>query len=156
LKRAVAPKSCHPWFQHYASVVRVRESVGELDAVVHDLVDGQGSRRQQRVERLPLDELHRNVGLAVRLADFMNGADIRMVESGSGSRFTRQPCVRGGIVEAAAKENFDCDVAVEPFVVGAIDLAHSAGAELAGDPVVSNPPVLKVRPAVHKHRTSGE
>ena len=120
----------------HAALVRVGERVGELQAVANDLLGGQGTGGEPRVERLSLDELHRDVGLAVRLADFVDRADVRMVERGGGPGFSHQSGARGLIVEARG-QNLDRDVSVELFVPGEVDLAHPSGAELVEDDVMS-------------------
>ncbi len=70
---------------------------------------------------------------AVVMADVVDGEDVRMVEGAGGAGFlleAGEPFV--GVGERSGKD-LDGDVATEPLVAGAIDLAHAAGAELAED-----------------------
>ena len=46
---------------------------------------------QHRAERLAFDQLHGDERQAVGFADFVNDADVRMIERGGGARFTHQP-----------------------------------------------------------------
>ena len=124
---------------HHAALVRMRQRSGELRAVTHHVLDPQRARRHLRAQRLPFDQFHGDVGLAVGLANLVNRADVRMVEARGGPRLTDQAGTRGRIVEARRREHLDRHVAVEPLVAGAIDLAHPAGANLPDDSVVSQP-----------------
>ncbi len=134
-----------------AAVVRVAQRFRQLHAVPYDLFDGKRASRQPRAERLPLDELHRDVGLAAGLADFVDRADVRMVERGRGPRLSHESRPGARIIEAVRREDLDGDVPMEMFVVGAIDLAHAAGTELVDDAVVSEA-LTGTRQPVHDQR----
>ena len=134
---------------HDTTLVRVRECVGELPSVVHDIVRRHRSRKNHRAERLPLDELHRDVGLAVGFADFMHRADVGVIQCRRGARFSDQSCACRGIVEARGGKDFDGDVSIELLIAGAIHLSHATSAQSADDAVVRQPP------AIHVAATSG-
>jgi hypothetical protein len=53
-----------------------------------------------------------------------------VVQRGNGQRFTREPMPVIGIV---GLEDFEGDVALEPRVVGPVDLTHATGAKQGND-----------------------
>jgi len=67
---------------HDTARVGVRERIGHLLAVAQDLVDRQRTLRQAGTQRLPLDQLHGDVGLPLRLADVVDRADVRVIQPG--------------------------------------------------------------------------
>ena len=77
-------------------------------------------------QRLALDELHRDEAAASTVADVVDGDDVRMVERrrGARSRSKRRPLGVAAVDPRA--EELERDVAAEPRVVRAIDLAHAA------------------------------
>src|SRR5688572_19440922 len=107
----------------------------ELGAVREQVVD--------RAERPSLDQLHGDVRLPVSLADFVHGADVRMVEGSSGACFTHQPGARGEIVESGGWQYLDRDVSIKLLVAGAIHLSHATSAQSADDAVVRQPPAIQ-------------
>ena len=63
-----------------------------------------------------------------------------MVQRGGGARFLLEPRAGGrGSAANAAGSDLDGDVAPEPRIAGAIDLAHAAGAKGGHDRVRSEP-----------------
>ena len=82
------------------------------------------AERQQRVdfERAPGDEvlqrqavqkLHGDEALAVVLADFVNGADVGMVQRGGGTRFAPETFERLGILRDIVGQKLEGDEAAE-------------------------------------------
>src|SRR5690606_27651886 len=72
------------------------------------------------------------VALAARLHAVDLG-DVRVVELGEQLRLALEAREALGIGDEAGGQDFDRDVAFELGIVGAIDLAHPAFAELGGD-----------------------
>ena len=74
--------------------------------------------------------------LPILLADFVDGADIGMVQSGGGLRLAagsaQAPEGLGDIIG----QEFQGDKATESGVLGLVDHAHTAAAELLDDAVV--------------------
>ena len=90
---------------------------------------GSAAVRQRVVERSPLDELHRHERHAVLFFDREDGDDVGMVERGHGAGFTpesRQALRIGGDL---GRQHLERDIAAEPRIVRAIDVAHPAGTE---------------------------
>ena len=72
--------------------MRVRQSVGDLPPVIQYLVDGKpDTRRHDALERHAINELHGDERAPLVFADFMNRADVRMVERGRRPRLAHQP-----------------------------------------------------------------
>jgi len=71
-----------------ALLVRCDEGLGECRCYREDLLDGEPALGDEPVERLALDELHRQEVNAVRLLDGVDGDDAGVVERGERFRFT--------------------------------------------------------------------
>jgi hypothetical protein len=94
---------------------------------------GQVGRRPAE-ERLAVDQLHDDVGLAVDFAGVVDGHDVGMVEAGRQAGLVQQPlAVIGGQVRLA--HNLDRHRAVQQLVVGSADDGHPAAAELGAEAV---------------------
>jgi hypothetical protein len=70
------------------------------------------------------------------LADFVNGADIGMVESGSGTGFATETFQRLWVLRYIVGEKFKRDKATERGVLGLVDDAHASAAEFLDDAVM--------------------
>ena len=72
------------------------------------------------------------------LADFVDRADVRMVERGGGARFAAEPLHRGVVLREVFGEELERDAAAEAGVFRLVDDTHASAAELAQDAVVRN------------------
>ncbi len=97
------------------------------------------------VERAPGDamlqghafeELHGDEALAVVLADFVDGADVGMVQRGGRARFAAETLQGLRVLGYIVGQEFQSDEAAEARVLGLVDDAHPAAAELLDDAVV--------------------
>ena len=84
-------------------------------------------------QRLAFEQLRHDVGHAVVHADVVDREDVRVIQRRSGARFLLEALKPAGIGRGVRGKNLDRDVAPEPRVAGAIDLAHPAGAEQRKD-----------------------
>ena len=80
-------------------------------------------------QRLAFDVLHHEVGDAVLRSNVVHRTDVRMTQSGYRLRLTLEPRPPGRVVGDAGWKNLDGDVAVQPGVARAIDLAHAASSK---------------------------
>jgi hypothetical protein len=125
------------------------EDVRRLDVAVHDAF---GMRRVQRIgdfnrdreqlfrfertpgdailQRLSLQAFHNYVGLLARVADLVNGADIRMAQRGRSSRLTPEAFQRMRIARQFVGQKFQRDEAAQLSVFGFVNHAHAPAAEL--------------------------
>ena len=74
--------------------------------------------------------------LAVVLADFIDGADVGMVQRGGGAGFAAEAFERLWVVATVVRKELQGDEATELGVFGFVDHAHPAAAELFDNAVV--------------------
>jgi len=110
--------------------VRVAQCVRKLHAVTLHLIEPHADRGNFYGQRPAFHVLHRDVRLAVDFADFINSADVRVIQGGDGARFLQHIFMAGGAAGGKDSQEFQRDVALEFFVTGAIHHAHATFAEL--------------------------
>ena len=124
---------------HDAAVVRGRKTGRQLDRKLNRPAHRQPTRgvvqdtsKGRAVEQLRDDVRGRAVG-----TDLVNRQDVRMVQRSRGASFLFEATepIRIG----AGRQDLDRDVAAEPGVARAVDLAHPAGADERHDFVRANP-----------------
>ena len=101
------------------------------------LAGRQRSLGQPLGEALPLDEAHREVMLALVLADLEDRHDARMVEVGRRLGLGVEALDVGLVGELAGEDHLERDGAVEADLPGLEDDAHAAAGDLADDLVVA-------------------
>jgi hypothetical protein len=93
-----------------------------------------------RCFRSAIQGLHDNVRAAVLLADVMNGADVRMIQSGGRPGLALETLQGVGVAGEFVRQEFESDETVQARVFGLVDHAHSAAAQLLDDAVVGDAP----------------
>src|SRR6185369_4915972 len=93
----------------------------------------EGLAMEDLAERLPVHELHRDEDRVAGGPDLVDRDDVRVVERGRRARLLLEalPAVRVG--GELRREDLDRDLASEPRVARAVDLAHSSRAERRED-----------------------
>ena len=119
-----------------ALVVGVLERLRDLPRDLERLVDGNGTAGEPLLQILALDQLEREEGLAARLLEPVDRGDVGMVERREHVRLALEAGEPLRVPRDFRGQDLDRDVAVQVRVSRAIDLAHPAGAERRGDPVV--------------------
>ena len=119
--------------------MRFGQCVSDLDGDRQRFGDADLTAMKPRVERLPLDILHRDEEQAVGLGDFIDRADVRMVEGRGGPRFANEPRARVRVGRRLGGEQFERDVPAQLRIVGQVDFAHAACAEPRADLVATEP-----------------
>ena len=114
------------------------EGIGKLHAHFDGAVDGQCAGGQNFVERIPDKELHGDEGAAVMFFDSVDGANSGMVESGSGARFAQEAFECRRVALIFFRNELEGHAAAELGVLGFVDHAHAAGAELTQNPVMGD------------------
>ena len=100
------------------------QRVGNLDGEPSRTFRFQSGARDAVLQRHTVQKLHDDEGLAVLLADLVNGADIRMVQCGSGLGFALKTRQRLRVSGNVFGQEFEGDKAVQPSVFGFVDHAH--------------------------------
>jgi hypothetical protein len=90
------------------------------------------------LQRLPIQQLHGDKGLALVLADFVNGADVRVFERGGGAGFAMKALQRLPIARKLFGQKLQCDLAVKLSVFGLVDDTHASATEFFQDAIVGN------------------
>ena len=118
---------------HDPAPVRLVQRVGDLPADTKRLFEGELAPGQTVGECLAFQELHDEVlGLALT-SHVVERADVRVRQLRDRLRLTLQTLARLGRRGQPRGQDLDRDLAAEPRVFGAVDLAHSARAERRED-----------------------
>ena len=110
--------------------VRGAEARGELAAIGDDFSLSKRAVLQAGGEWEAGDQLHYEEVSAVLTGEFVNGFDIGMIDLGESEGFATKEFSSFIVGEHAGWEDFEGDVAVEEFVMSAVDDAHTASADL--------------------------
>ena len=90
------------------------------------------------LERLAFEALHGDEGVAVFLADVVDGADVGVIERGGGLGFALEAGERLRVFGDGVGEEFQSDETIEAGVFGFVDDAHAAAAEFFEDAVMGD------------------
>src|SRR4051812_24266199 len=119
-----------------AAAVGGVEGIGDLDAVLRQGRVLDRLPADLLVERLAFEQFHGDELLAVVVADFIDGADVAVVQRGCGASLALEALERLRITLEFAVEEFERDVAAEVDVLSFIYDAHAAAAEPTKDAVM--------------------
>ena len=108
------------------SRVRGFECFGDLDSESEQVVGTKRPLGDALLERHAVEILHDNAGAAVLLADVMNGADVRVVQRGRGTRLPLEPAERVRIARDGFGQKLERDEPVQASVLGLVHHAHPA------------------------------
>ncbi len=112
------------------------ERVSDLNRQVEQGIGLKGLGLDAMLEGLPLQKLHHDEGLAFVLADFENGADVRVVERRSGPRLALEAIERLGILGQIFRQKLERHKTAERGVFGLVHHAHPAAAQLFQNSIV--------------------
>jgi hypothetical protein len=139
-----------------AGLVRGFDRFGNLPRQGQRLVERDRTARDARAEILALDQFHHQRAGAGRrgarrrgVLEPVDAGDVGMVERGERARLALESHQPIGIVRERLRQDLERDIAPEPGVAGAIDLAHAAGAN-DGDDLVR--PDARARGECHAGR----
>jgi hypothetical protein len=90
------------------------------------------------LERLPLEMLHHNEISAILLPDFVNRADVRMIQRRRCACLPLKSLQRIGVARQFFRQELQGNVAAEARVLSLVDDSHSAATEFLDDFVVGN------------------
>src|SRR5947209_17380339 len=89
------------------------------------------------LQRHPFQMLHHNEGSAVLFADVVNGANVGMIERRSRSRLSLETCQRLRVPREVVRQKLQRHPPMQPDVLGPVNDAHAAAAELLDNAVVT-------------------
>ena len=121
---------------HDAARVRGLEGVGDLDAEIEQRVELEGSRGEAVAQRLAFEQLHGDEGPPVVLVDVVDRADVGVLERGGGARLALQPLEGLRVARQLLGQELQRDASAELQVLGLVDDAHAAAAQLREHAVV--------------------
>src|SRR5882724_9882504 len=119
-------------------LVRGIERVGNLHTDLEDGLDCKNTPGDTFLERFALEQLHHDERLPIVFPNFVNGADIGMIQRRSGTRLATETLERLRILVERFGKKFQSDAAAKLQIFGGIDHAHATPTELFKDFVVSN------------------
>ena len=113
---------------HNAFGVGGIERVCDFDGERKKSLDLHGTSADPVLERCALEQLHGDEGLSVLIADVMDGADVGMVQSRRGLRFSLKASQRLGFAGDVFRQELEGHEAMQADVLGLIDHTHPAPA----------------------------
>jgi hypothetical protein len=117
--------------------VGIGERVGGLDGELEEFVEWIWARSEAGADRGPVDIFEDEKVGAVLFADFVEMADVGVIERRSYFRFLKealQLLLTGG---EGGEQHLDGDLAIEPRVAGEEDFTHAARTEAGYDAIVA-------------------
>src|SRR3984957_19129665 len=114
------------------------QCIGDLDAQINQTVSFERASQNRFPQSLAFEILHHNEAQAAMFANFVDGADVGVVQSGSGAGFTTKTLERLGIVRDVVGQKLQSDQATQGGILGAIHHTHPAAAQLVENSVVGN------------------
>src|SRR5215472_10872530 len=117
-------------------LVRRIERIGQLNAYLQRSCERQRSIHQRAVKRLALEQLHYQKGSPAVFFDGMHGANTRMVQRRSRPRFPQKTLERLWITVLVFRQELQRHAPAELAILGLINHAHAAAAQLAKDSVM--------------------
>ncbi len=116
--------------------VRRIEGVGNLNGEREQRVVLQRTSRHHVLQGQAIQKLHGDKALALVFANFVNGADVGMVERGGSTGLTAKALQRLRVLGHIVRQEFERDKTPKRGVLGLVHHAHSATAQLFYDAVV--------------------
>ena len=114
------------------------EGVGNLDAQFEYRFYLQRLATDYVVKRLPFQQFHGDYGPSIDLIDFVDRADVRVVQRGRNLGFPLETAEGLCIVGEFVGKELQRDVATELEVFRFVDHTHAPAADLADDAVMGN------------------
>ena len=121
----------------HAALMGIVDGLCDLFYVPRRLFGRQRSCAYEIGKIVPLDEIHREIGLAFRLAHFVDTDDVRMLETRRCLRLRTEPFDRRPAGELTGQDHLERHLTVEIGLVSAIDHAHSTARDLSQEFVIA-------------------
>jgi hypothetical protein len=114
---------------NHPALVGGGEGVGQLDGDGECAFEFERASADHLFEALAFEELHHDEVQPAVLVDFVNRADVRMIERGGKLRFPQETLARLFVGDQFGGQNLDGDDAPQAGVLRLIDLALTAFAD---------------------------
>ncbi len=122
---------------HDALGVRRIQRVCDLNAQIEQQIEVERPAGDAVLQRGAVQKLHGDERAAFVLADFVDGADVGMVQRGGGARFAPETFQRLRVLDHIEGQEFQGDEAAQLGVFRFVDDAHSTAAEFFDDAVMA-------------------
>ena len=113
-------------------------SASAIDGKRQDQFSSHRTAGDAVLERHAVEKFHRDEGLPVLIVNLVDGADIGVVQGGSGLRFPLKAAKSLGIFGDLVRKELQGNKAVQLYIFRLIDHAHPATAESLDDAIVRN------------------
>jgi hypothetical protein len=90
------------------------------------------------LQSLPIEILHGDERLPVLVVDFVDGADVRVIQRGGSFGFALKAAQRLRIFRYLHGQEFEGNKPAELDILGLVDDTHAATAEFSNDAVMGN------------------
>src|SRR5208283_417160 len=110
----------------------------DLNTDVEQQLEPQGASGNVITEVGAFEQLHRKESASFMLANFVDGADVGMVEGRGSARLALKTLHRVSIVGDRFRKKFQSGMAAQAQVLGFVHLSHPARTYLVQDTVVRN------------------
>jgi hypothetical protein len=112
------------------------QGVGNLDADIEQRLQLESPAKDHFPQSLAFQIFHHQEEAPLVLANFVNGADVGVIQSRGGAGLTPEALERLGIVRQAVWQKLESDKTTELDVLSLIDDAHPAAADFFQDAVM--------------------
>jgi hypothetical protein len=102
------------------------------------IIEGERPAGEPVGERTAVHRLHHEERLAIVLAEVVDADEGLVTEAGHGAGLAFETSAEDGVLHKFAREDLDCNVAVEVRVMGEVHDCHAAAAELAPDLIAAD------------------
>ena len=114
-------------------LVRGVETIGDLNRQVENFLRLQRLARDALLQRLAFQELHHDEVLAFMRVDFVDGADVGMIQGGSSLGFPLKPLQLVSVLGHSFAEELQGDEPAQRGILRLVDHTHAAATELFQD-----------------------
>ena len=123
---------------HDAFAVCGLKRVGHFNCEREQALLFHGSAFDQVLQRLAGQALHHDEQMSIVLSNFVDGADVGMIQGRSSASFPAKALQSLWILRGVVRKKLECDEAAEQRVFGLVHHSHATTAEQFDDPVVGD------------------
>ena len=121
-----------------AAFMRSFQRLGNLQRDLKDLGGGHGLAQHDVLERVAIQELHDDEGMAVGFVDLVDGADVGMIKRGGRPGLALKPLQSLMIADHFGREKLQRYIPAQPQVFSSVDHSHTTAPKALLNAVVGN------------------